>query len=368
MLPSPRQSRLTGYGFTLVCLSAAAFLSWGASQLLHIQAPLWPFIIAVAAISWFSGLRTGLLGTALGAVMLFGVFKGILFSFMAIQPGAPLVIMFCVLGVIISLVVDRVARDYADAKATKAELQQAIQRLSDTNRSLDQFAHSAADSLRTPLRAIGVFAELLEVRHAALLDNECKEYLRIMVNSVRQMNDVVDGLHHYARATQPQPALLLIDSNGVLRQAIQQLQPEIQAAGAVVSFDALPTVRADEGGLLQVIQNLLGNALKYRGPAAPRIHISAKRADAEWIFSLADNGIGIDGKDAENVFDLFRTVNGNVDGHPVGHGRGIGLAICRTTLERFGGRIWVASRPGVGSTFYFSLPAGTARLTQTAGA
>jgi len=179
---------------------------------------------------------------------------------------------------------------------------------------------------------------------------------------------VVDGLHHYARATQPQPALLLIDSNGVLRQAIQQLQPEIQAAGAVVSFDALPTVRADEGGLLQVIQNLLGNALKYRGPAAPRIHISAKRADAEWIFSLADNGIGIDGKDAENVFDLFRTVNGNVDGHPVGHGRGIGLAICRTTLERFGGRIWVASRPGVGSTFYFSLPAGTARLTQTAGA
>jgi|KBSSwiStaDraftv2_1062776.scaffolds.fasta_scaffold186070_2 signal transduction histidine kinase len=361
MLPSPRRSRLTGYSFALACLSAAAFLSSGASQLLHIQAPLWPFILAVAAISWFSGLEAGLLGTAVGAVILFGVFKGILFSVIAIQPGAPLVIMFSVLGVIISLVVDRVARDYANAKATKAELQQAIKRLSDTNRSLDRFANSAADSLRTPLRAIGVFAELLQVRHAALLDQESKEYLRIMVNSVHQMNGVVDGLHDYARATQPQPALLLIDSNGVVRQAIQQLHPEIRTAGAVVSFDALPTVRADEGGLLQVIQNLLGNALKYRGTATPRIHISATRGEAEWIFSLADNGIGIEGKDTENIFDLFRPLDNNVVGNHVDHGRGIGLAICRATLERFGGRIWVESRPGAGSTFYFALPTGTHR-------
>jgi len=359
---------LTGYGFALACLSVAAFLSWGASQLLHIQAPLWPFIIAVAAMSWFSGLEAGLLGTALGSVILFGVFKGILFSFMAIQPGLPLVMMFCVLGVIITLVVDRVARDYADAKATKAELQQAIQRLSDTNRSLDRFAHSASDSLRTPLRAMGVFAELLQVRHAALLDQESKEYLRIMVNSVRQMNDVVDGLHDYARARQPQPVLLLIDSNGVLRQAMQQLQSEIKAAGAVVSFDALPTVRADEGGLLQVIQNLLANALKYRSSATPRIHISATRAAAEWIFSLADNGIGIDGKDAENIFDLFRPTDNHVNRNHVDQGRGIGLAICRATLERFGGRIWVESRPGVGSTFYFALPASTAPLSRTAEA
>jgi len=120
MLSSLRRSRLIGYSFALACLSAAGIVSWGASQLLRIQPPLWPFIIAVAVISWFSGLEAGLLGTALGAAMLFGVFKGILFSFMAIQPGIPLVIMFCVLGVIISLVVDRVARDYADAKATKA--------------------------------------------------------------------------------------------------------------------------------------------------------------------------------------------------------------------------------------------------------
>jgi light-regulated signal transduction histidine kinase (bacteriophytochrome) len=174
---------------------------------------------------------------------------------------------------------------------------------------------------------------------------------------------VIDGLHEYARATQARPALLLIDSDLVLRQAIHQLQAEIKAAGATVSFDALPTVRADEGGLLQVIQNLLGNALKYRGDAAPRIHISARREQDEWIFSLADNGIGLDRKDAETVFDLFRRMESNGDG-----ARGIGLAICRATLERFGGRIWVESRPGAGSTFYFALPAGTAPLTRTAGA
>jgi signal transduction histidine kinase len=363
MFPLPRRSRLTSYGFALACLAAAVLVSWGASQILKSQAPLLPFSIAVAAAAWFGGLEAGLLGTALGGVVLLGVFNGIMSSMLAIQPGTPLVIAFCVIGVILSVVVDRAAGAYADAKATKKELQQAIERLSDTNRSLEQFAHSAADSLRTPLRAIGVFAELLQVRHAAQLDNESTEYLRIIVNSVRQMNGVIDGLHEYARATQPPPSLLLIDSNLVLRQAIQQLQPEISATGATISFDDLPTVRADEGGLLQVIQNLLGNALKYRGDAAPRIHISAQRAEGEWIFSLADNGIGLDRKDAETVFDLFQRMEGNGDS-----GRGIGLAISRATLERFGGRIWVESKPGVGSTFYFALPAGTAPLARTAGA
>jgi signal transduction histidine kinase len=363
MFPLARRFRLTGYGFTLACLAGAILVSWGASQLLNIHAPLLPFSMAVAAGAWFGGLEAGLFGTALGAVTLFGVFNGIMSSMLAIEPGTPLVIAFCVIGVILSVVVDRAARDYADAKATKKELQQAIERLSDTNRSLEQFARSAANSLRTPLRAIGVFAELLQVRRAAHLDDESKEYLRIIVNSVQQMNGVIDGLHEYARATQPPPSLVLIDSNLVLRQAIQQLQAEISATGARVSFDDLPTVRADEGGLLQVIQNLLGNALKYRGDAAPRIHISAQRAEGEWIYSLADNGIGLDRKDAETVFDLFQRIEGNGDS-----GRGIGLAISRATLERFGGRIWVESNPGVGSTFYFALPAGTVPLVRSVGA
>jgi signal transduction histidine kinase len=122
-------------------------------------------------------------------------------------------------------------------------------------------------------------------------------------------------------------------------------------------------VRADEGGLLQVIQNLMANALQYRGDATPRIHVSATREGAEWIFSLADNGIGMEPEAAETVFDLFRGGDGPANGG------GIGLAICRATLERFGGRIWVESSPGAGSTFYFAVPAGTApSLTRTMGA
>jgi signal transduction histidine kinase len=363
MLMSPRGSRLAGYGLALVCLAGAGLASWASSQLLHIQAPLLPFSLAVIAAAWFGGLEAGFLCTGLGALMLFGIFRGVMFTVLAVQPGTPLLIAFCAIGVIISVVVDRAARDYAEARSTKLELQQAIDRLSHTNRSLEEFARSASDSLRTPLRAIGVFAELLHVRQSPVLDNESKEYLRIMVNSVRQMNEAIDGLQQYARATQTQPALLLIDSNMVLRQAIQYLQPEIQAAGATISSDALPTVRADEGGLLQVIQNLLGNALKYRSDADPRIHVSARRQGPEWVFSLTDNGIGMERSDTETVFDLFRDANGPANGSG-----GIGLAICRATLERFGGRIWVESRPGAGSTFYFALPAGTVPLLRSVGA
>jgi signal transduction histidine kinase len=282
---------------------------------------------------------------------------------LAVPAGAPLVLSFCLIGGVLSLVIDRAMRDYQDLVRTKAELQQAIDRLSGTNRSLEQFARSASDALRTPLRAIGVFAELLQTRHAALLDREFTEYLRIMVSSVREMNATIDGLQEYARAKLPTP-LLLIDSNTVLRQALLHLAPEIHAAQAVVTFDDLPTVRADEGGLLQVMQHLLGNALKYRNGGVPRIHVAARRESSEWIFSLADNGPGMDQKDTEAIFDLLQRVDARAT-----DGRGIGLAICRATLERFGGRIWVESAPGQGSTFYFALPTGAAApLIHTAGA
>src|SRR6476646_6742504 len=156
MVKSSRRSRLFAYGFTLACLAVTTLFSWGASLILQIQAPLFPFSLAIVFIAWFGGLEAGLLGTALGAVMLFGVFRGNLFTFLAIQRGVPLLITFCLLGVIPSLVVARAARDYADAKTIKQELQQANERRAVTNRSLEQFAQAAADSLRTPLRAIGV--------------------------------------------------------------------------------------------------------------------------------------------------------------------------------------------------------------------
>jgi len=362
MTSLPR-SRPAIYGFAVVCVALAGLLSWASGVILQIPAMLLPFTLAVAASAWYGGLQGGLFSTGLGAVVVFGVFRGIVFSMLAVPPGLPLFLTYCVIGVVVSVAIDRAVRDYTDLQRTKAELQQAIERLSETNKSLEQFASSATDALRTPLRAIGVFSELLLARHAALLDSESKEYLRIMVSSVREMNGAIDGLQVYARAKLPPPALLLIDSNSVLRQAMRRLEPEILAAKATITFDDLPTVRADEDGLLQVMQHLLANALQYRDVPAPRIHVTAKREGSEWIFSLADNGPGIETKDAEVIFDLFERVDARTC-----DGRGIGLAICRATLERFGGRIWLESTPGQGSTFYFALPAGTAALSQTAGA
>ncbi|HSP69887.1 MAG TPA: ATP-binding protein [Bryobacteraceae bacterium] len=362
-LRSLPRSRPAIYGFALLCIALAGLVSWATGVILHIPAMLLPFTVAVAAAAWFGGLEGGLFATGVGTVSMFGLFRGIVFSMLAVRPGAPLLVTYCLIGAIVSLAIDRAVRDYTDLQRTKAELQRAIERLSETNKSLEQFARSASDALRTPLRAIGVFAELLLVRHATLLDNESKEYLRIMVSSVRDMNSAIDGLQEYARAKLPPPALLLIDSNSVLRQAMRSLESEILAAKATITFDELPTVRADEEGLLQVMHHLLANSLKYQNGAAPRVHLTAKREASEWIFSLADNGPCIDRKDAETIFDLF----GRVDAR-TSDGRGIGLAICRATLERFGGRIWLESVPGEGSTFYFALPAGAATLNKTARA
>ncbi len=353
-------SRPAVYGRITLWIGISALASWIVSLALHIQAPLFPFSVGVVGAAWSGGLEGGLFATALADFILFGVFRGDMFTMLAIQPGLPLLIGFSTVSVLSSVVADRAARGYAEAKATKAELQTAMDRLSETNRSLEQFANSAADALRTPLRAISVFAELLQARHAALLDNESKEYFRIMLDSTRRMNDVIDELREYARARQPQSALLLIDANAVLRHAIQQLQAEISSARAVITCDELPIVRADEGGLLQVVQSLLSNALKYRSAAPPRVHVSAKREGGEWIFAVSDNGIGMNPEDAEAVFDLFRRVDGNGDAR-----NGIGLALCRATLERFGGRIWLESRVGLGSTFYFALPATKASLART---
>ena len=362
-LTSLPRSRPAIYGFAAVCVALAGLLSWASGVILHVPAMLLPFTLAVAASAWFGGREGGLFATGLGAIVLFGMFRGVVFTMLAVPPGTPLLLAYCLIGIIVSVAIDRAARDYKELQRTKAELQQAIARLSETNKSLEQFASSATDALRTPLRSIGVFAELLLARHAALLDSESKEYLRIMVSSVREMNGAIDGLQVYARAKLPLPALLLIDSNSVLRQAMRRLEPEILAAKATITFDDLPTVRADEDGMLQVMQHLLANALQYRAVPAPRIHVTAKREGSEWIFSLADNGPGIKTTDAEAIFDLFHRVDARTS-----DGRGIGLAICRATLERFGGRIWVESTPGQGSTFYFALPAGNAALSQTAGA
>jgi light-regulated signal transduction histidine kinase (bacteriophytochrome) len=167
------------------------------------------------------------------------------------------------------------------------------------------------------------------------------------------MQGLIQDLLAYSRAGTNTKALREIPSESALKEALRHLRGAIEDSGAVVTHDSLPVIATNDIQLAQVFQNLVGNAIKYHGDAAPRVHISAaKHSGNEWIFSVQDNGLGIDPQYFERIFVLFQRLHGREEFA----GTGIGLAICKKIVERLGGRIWVASQPGAGSTFYFALP------------
>ena len=167
------------------------------------------------------------------------------------------------------------------------------------------------------------------------------------------MQALIQDLLAYSRAGAIGEALRKISSEKALKEALTNLRVTIEESGAVVTHDALPAITTDDTQLAQIFQNLVGNAIKYRGAEVPHVHVSAeKNGGKEWIFSVRDNGLGIDPQYFERIFTLFQRLHGRKEFE----GTGIGLAICKKILERLGGRIWVESQPEKGSTFYFALP------------
>ena len=190
-------------------------------------------------------------------------------------------------------------------------------------------------------------------RFAGVLGAEGDEMLGLVHSGVTRMVKLIQDLLDYSRVSGGKSVPERpIDCNGLFAWALAALQQSIEAAGAVVTSDHLPFACADEQ-LVRVFQNLIDNAIKYRSQQPPRIHVSAYRSGEEWIFLVQDNGIGFEMRYAERVFGVFQRLHG-IDQY---EGTGIGLAICKRTVERYGGRMWVRSEPGRGSTFYFSLPA-----------
>ncbi|MBX9603724.1 MAG: PAS domain S-box protein [Bryobacteraceae bacterium] len=219
------------------------------------------------------------------------------------------------------------------------------------NLDLQQFAFAASHDLQEPLRTVTVYLQLLRRDLSASLDENTTGYLDHVVAAAERMRHMVLDLLAYSQVAheeiKPGPA----NSEAVLASAIMNLQIAIQSAGAAITFDPLPTVAMDRTLLLQLLQNLIGNAIKYRGPDPPAIHISARAAGPEWILSVRDNGIGIDPRYSEHIFTVFKRLHGRE--FP---GTGIGLSIAKRIVERHGGRIWVESEPGKGSTFFFTAP------------
>jgi PAS domain S-box-containing protein len=245
-----------------------------------------------------------------------------------------------------------IARDITERNEAERELRRSAAELARSNRDLQQFAYVASHDLKEPLRMVTSYLQLLEERYGDRLDAEGKEFCGFAVNGARRMHSLINDLLEYSRVDTQERELKPTESQTVFDHALQNLKTAVEESGAVVTHGDLPRVRADSSQLAQLLQNLIGNAIKFRGEEAPRIHVMAEAQDAWWRFSVADNGIGIDPRYHHRIFQIFQRLHGGRT-YP---GTGVGLAICQKIVERHGGSIWVESAPGRGSTFFFTLP------------
>jgi len=232
----------------------------------------------------------------------------------------------------------------------ESALQLQAENLARSNADLEQFASVASHDLQEPLRIVSNYVQLLERMYGKQLDDTAKEYIRFTVEASKRMINLIRDLLSYARVRRGDMSFDSISMQEVFHSAQLNLKAAIEDSKAIIQCDPLPNVAGDRMQLILVLQNLIGNAIKYRSESEPRIHISAENSGDAWVFQVKDNGKGIDQRYFEKVFQLFQRLE-NVAG-----GTGIGLAIAKKIVERHGGRIWLSSDVGKGSTFYFSLP------------
>jgi light-regulated signal transduction histidine kinase (bacteriophytochrome) len=225
--------------------------------------------------------------------------------------------------------------------------------LARSNADLQQFAYVASHDLQEPLRAVSSFSQLLARRYQGKLDSDADDFITFMVEGAARMQTLINDLLAFSRiGTQGNP-FALVECEDILEATQENLAVAITESGALITHDPLPALVADPTQFLRLFQNLFSNAIKFRRrEEAPRIHVSAKRLEHAWQFSVRDNGIGIDPQYFDRIFIIFQRLHGREE-YP---GTGIGLAICKKIVERRGGRIWVESEPGKGSTFYFVIP------------
>jgi two-component system, chemotaxis family, sensor kinase Cph1 len=225
--------------------------------------------------------------------------------------------------------------------------------LARSNQDLEQFAYVVSHDLQEPLRVVTMFLELLQNRYRDRLDATADEFIGHSVDGAQSMSRMIRDLLVYSRVGSQglQPAR--VDLGDILDRALVNLRVAIDESKAVITHDPLPTVTADVSQMTQVFQNLIGNALKFRADdRCPEVHIGVRQENGVWVFQVKDNGIGIDPKQADRLFTLFHRLHDRSK-YP---GTGIGLAICKKIVERHGGRIWIESKAGEGSTFCFTLP------------
>ncbi|WP_161539596.1 sensor histidine kinase [Paramagnetospirillum kuznetsovii] len=247
-----------------------------------------------------------------------------------------------------------ITRDITIRKRVRAELAQKTAELERSNADLEQFAYVASHDLREPLRMVNSFLGLLSRRLGDQLDDEAKEYITFAMDGAQRMDHLIRDLLAYSRIGRSPLPDEPIPLATTLESALANLTVAVEESGAIVTVPKdMPELRVDDVEFVRLFQNLIANAIKYRHPdRPPRVEISAQRKEAEWEFRVSDNGLGIESKYCERIFQIFQRLQGRNEAE----GTGIGLAVCKRVVGRYGGRIWVESIPGEGSVFCFTIP------------
>ena len=238
-----------------------------------------------------------------------------------------------------------------ERKQAEEALRRYTAELRRSNEELGQFAYIASHDLQEPLRMISSYLQLIEHRYKDKLDQDANEFITYAVDGANRLQNMINGLLSYSRVESRGKPFVDVDCERVLVQVLSNLTFAIEKSGASVTHDPLPTIQSDESQLIQVFQNLIENAVKFRGREPLKVHLSAERREGEWVFAVKDNGMGIEEQYQERIFTMFQQLQGRR--YP---GVGIGLTICRRIIDRHKGRIWIESETGKGSTFYFSIP------------
>jgi len=324
------------------------------------------YLLPISFAVWFANRDTGILISVASSVTEFmaNLFIGRTYSHPLIDFWNSLVLLgfFLVFVYILSKLkieyksrmelINELKSTLEDLKQTKDELEQRSQDLARSNVELEQFASMVSHDLKEPLLAITIDLKLLKKRYEGKLNSEADRYIDEAIDEAKQMQTLISDMLSYSRVGTSGNLFVPTDCTTILNRSLANLRISLEQSGAVVTHDHLPEVMADPIQLVQLLQNLISNAMKFCGEAKPLIHISAERKEKEWVFSVSDNGIGIPAEHSERIFEIFQRLH-NKKEYP---GTGIGLSTCKKIVERHGGDIWVKSEPDKGSTFYFTIP------------
>jgi signal transduction histidine kinase len=362
----------------LVALAVVVFAVTAAARLTiaNPNAPISTFyFVPVVALALAYGFRGALLATVAAfvaqVVWLKYDFPTDLSTWEIISRATAMAIPWLIFGWVLDMLKDTLAererstddleRMHADLEGRARELEQANARLeranvelARSNRDLEQFANVASHDLKEPLRVVTGFVDLLDRRASDRLEPSERRFLASMRDATERMSALIDDVLAWSRAGSAPLELADVDMSGLVRDTRDNLAAAVEETGATIEVGQLPRLRGDARQLRQLFQNLIGNALKFHGEAAPHITVGADSVPEGWRFRVSDNGIGVDPAEADRIFQMFQRLHER-DAYP---GTGVGLAICSTVVERHGGRIWVEPTPGGGTTFCFTIAAG----------